>query len=249
MARLRGEGGCPWDRAQDRETLKAYIIEESYEVIEAIDEKNLTKLCEELGDLMLQVVFQAQLATEEDIFDIYDVCQAINEKLIRRHPHVFAHGEADTPDEVVEKWEQIKLLERQQKSKTSSTMDGVPRVLPALLKAQRIQEKAARMGFDWQEKVGVLDKVREEFEELSTACFQKDKSAIYEEIGDLLFSVVNFSRHLEIDAEQALSSASQKFIHRFKMMEEMARDAGQQLSDYSEPELDEFWEEAKKKES
>lgn len=244
MAKLRAPGGCPWDRSQSREDLKTYLVEETYEVLDAIDSGCTEKLKEELGDLLLQIVFHAEIADEEKAFDIEDVCRAINEKLIRRHPHVFGDVKAETPDIVLKNWETIKKGEKEGKS----ALGGVPKVLPALLKAYRLQEKAARVGFDWEETRQVEAKVDEELAELREAVDSGDKSKIREEMGDLLFAIVNLSRFLKLDPEDTLQAANEKFIRRFKAVEKSAADDGRDLHGMSLAEMDQLWEEAKKKE-
>jgi tetrapyrrole methylase family protein / MazG family protein len=245
MARLRAPGGCPWDRSQSREDLKPYLVEETYEVLEAIDRKDPVMLREELGDLLLQVVFHAQIATEEGAFDIEDVCRAINEKLVRRHPHVFGEVVAETPDQVLQNWEAIKKGE---KGEDSSVLSGVPKVLPALLKAYRLQQKAANVGFDWEERRQVEEKVREEWGELNEAVAAGDKEHTREELGDFLFALVNLSRFLELDPEDALQAANAKFARRFKSLEAQARTSGRDLHGMSLAEMDALWDEVKRRE-
>jgi tetrapyrrole methylase family protein / MazG family protein len=244
MARLRGPGGCPWDRSQSPEDLKTYLVEETYEVLDAIDSKDSGSLKEELGDLLLQIVFHAQIAGEEDKFDIEDVAGTINEKLIRRHPHVFGDVKADTPDVVLQNWEAIKKGEKEGKS----VLEGVPKILPALLKAYRLQEKAARVGFDWEETHQVEKKVDEELDELREAMSLKDRTKIREELGDLFFALVNLSRFLKLDPEETLQAANEKFIRRFKAVEKSAGDAGRDLHGMTLSEMDELWEGAKRDE-
>lgn len=243
MARLRAPGGCPWDRAQSREDLKPYLVEETYEVLDAIDRKDPEMLREELGDLLLQVVFHAQIAEEEGAFDVDGVCRAIAEKLVRRHPHVFGEAVADTPQEVLQNWEAIKKGE---KGGDASALDGVPKVLPALLKAYRLQQKAARVGFDWEERRQVEEKVREEWGELNEAVAAGDKEHTREELGDFLFALVNLSRFLEMDPEDALQAANAKFMRRFQALEVKARDAGRDVHGMSLAEMDALWNEVKK---
>lgn len=244
MDKLRGPKGCPWDKAQKREDLKTYLLEETYEVLDAIDEKSDEKLKEELGDLLLQIVFHAQISKEENKFDIEDVCKEINEKLIRRHPHVFSDTEAKTPEMVLKNWEKIKKGEK----KGKSALEGVPKIFPALLKAYRLQEKAGRVGFDWEETKQVERKVKEEFKELQEAIKEGEKQKIREELGDLLFAIVNLSRFLKIDPEDALQSANEKFIRRFKAVEKKASARGRELHGMTLNEMDALWEEAKKDE-
>ena len=250
MARLRAPGGCPWDRAQSREDLKPYLVEETYEVLDAIEQKSSSMLLEELGDLLLQVVFHAQIAAEEGAFTVEDVCRGINEKLVRRHPHVFGDVKADTPDQVLVNWEAIKKEEKAERSggEEPSVLAGVPRVLPALLKAYRLQQKAARVGFDWEERAQVEAKVREEWAELNEAVAAGAKEAVREELGDFLFALVNLSRFLEVDPEDALQLANAKFMRRFKGVEAEARALGRDIHGMSLDEMDELWELMKRRE-
>jgi tetrapyrrole methylase family protein / MazG family protein len=248
MARLRAPGGCPWDRAQSRRDLKPYLVEETYEVLDAIDRENPEMLREELGDLLLQVVFHAQIAREEGAFGIDDVCLSINEKLVRRHPHVFGEVKAETPGEVLVNWEAIKKSEKGEKGDDPSVLSGVPKVLPALLKAYRLQQKAARVGFDWEERRQVEEKVREEWAELDEAVASGDKEHAREELGDFLFALVNLSRFLEIDPEDALQGANDKFIRRFQEVESRAREANRDIHGMTLAEMDALWEEVKRTE-
>jgi len=252
MARLRAPGGCPWDRAQSREDLKTYLVEETYEVLDAIDRKDDAHLCEELGDLLLQVVFHAEIAREAGAFDIEAVCRGINEKLVRRHPHVFGEVQADTPDQVLQNWEAIKKQEKAEKSGSGeepSVLQGVPKVLPALLKAYRLQQKAARVGFDWEERRQVEEKVKEEWGELNEAVASGDQAHVREELGDFLFALVNLSRFLKLDPEDALQEANAKFMRRFVSLEEMARSQGRDLHGMSLAEMDALWDQVKREES
>ncbi len=249
MARLRAPGGCPWDRAQSREELKTYLVEETYEVLDAIDRKDSALLCEELGDLLLQVVFHAEIAAEERAFDIEDVARGINEKLVRRHPHVFGEVKADTPDQVLQNWEAIKKTEKAEKEGAiPSVLAGVPKVLPALLKAYRLQQKAARVGFDWEERRQVEEKVKEEWAELGEAVAADDQAHVREELGDFLFSLVNLARFLKVDPEEALQEANSKFIRRFLSLEEMARTRGRDLHGMTLAEMDALWNDVKETE-
>ena len=249
MARLRGENGCPWDRQQTHASLKPYLLEEAYEVLEAIDQQDDGELCKELGDLLLQVVFHAQLAAEENRFDIDQVAQAIVDKLIRRHPHVFGDVEVDGADQVLYNWEQIKRQERQGGEKRPSVLDGVPKDLPALLRAQRIQAKASRVGFDWPKVGGPLDKVEEEFAELRTALTQNNSTAVADEFGDLLFALVNVGRFLELTPEDALRQAVDKFERRFRTVEERVQAQGKAVEDLPLEELDRIWDLVKSQEA
>lgn len=249
MARLRSPGGCPWDRAQSREDLKPYLVEETYEVLDAIECGDPAKLREELGDLLLQVIFHSRIAEEEGSFSVEDVCRSINEKLVRRHPHVFGEVRADTPEEVLQNWEAIKKEEKRDNgAKDPSALDGVPRVLPALLKAYRLGQKAARVGFDWEERRQVEDKVREEWDELREAVASGRKDRVREELGDFLFALANLSRFLEVDPEDALQLSNAKFQRRFRALEKEARLEGRDIHGMTLAEMDALWERIKGRE-
>jgi tetrapyrrole methylase family protein / MazG family protein len=241
MDRLRGDNGCPWDRAQSHESLRPYLLEETYEVLEALDDGKLDDLRLELGDLLFQVVFHARLSQEKGQFDFGDVAQAIADKLISRHPHVFGDLKVETSEEVLMNWEQLKKKER---GPNSSVLDGVPKALPSLARCQRLQDKASRVGFDWPDVAGPLDKVLEELGELKAEIASNDKERIGEELGDLLFSVVAVARHLEVNAEDVLREASGRFDWRFREMEKSQSD----LTGCSADELEDLWEQAKSKE-
>lgn len=244
MERLRGPQGCPWDREQTRESIRPYLIEEAYEVLEALDEGDLGKYREELGDLLLQVVFHAQIAAEQGEFTIDDVLRAISEKLIRRHPHVFGGATMTTAEEVLTHWEAKKSAER--RAQGGSALDGVPKELPALLRAHRLQEKAKRVGFDWKEAREVFGKVEEELRELKTAAEKGEAGPVEAELGDLLFALVNLSRFFRVNPEEALRKSIDRFIARFRYIEqEMARQ-GKDLKEADLQEMDKLWEEAKK---
>lgn len=243
MARLRGPKGCPWDREQDHKTLKTYLIEEAYEVIEAIDHENDEKTKEELGDLLLQVIFHAQIAREEGKYDIDDVIETLIEKLVRRHPHVFGAKKIKTADAVLAQWHKIKQTE---KKGIRSAIDGVPKGLPALQKAHKVSKKAARVGFDWKHIDEVLAKVDEELDEVKEALKAKDKKHVYEEIGDLLFSIANLSRFLDLDPEDALRNTINKFTARFKLIEKELKRRGRSVNDSSLEEMDEIWNKIKR---
>ncbi len=245
MARLRGDNGCPWDREQTPESIKPYLIEETYEVLEAIDEQDPVKLKEELGDLMLQVVFHAEMADEVGAFTITDVLAAINDKLRRRHPHVFGEVKAETAQEVLFNWEQIKQGERQRAKGQASLLDGVPRELPALLRAHRLQEKASRVGFDWKGAQEVFRKVQEELEELRTAMEAQASDRMESELGDLLFALVNLSRFIAVNPEEALRKTIARFISRFRYIEEELARRGRSLREATLQEMDALWAEAK----
>lgn len=247
MARLRAPGGCPWDREQTFDSIKPYLLEETYEVMEAIDARDWNSLAEELGDLLLQSVFFAQIANEEGKFSIADSLDAIAEKLIRRHPHVFADGDAKTPDEVKERWDEIKRGEDQKKGKAASgLLDKVPHVLPAIMEAQQLTSRAASVGFDWENADQVLEKLDEELTELAKARRVGTREEICNELGDLLFVLVNLARVLKVDAEQALRGTNSKFRKRFGFLEEKLTAQGRSLEDASLAEMDKLWEEAKR---
>lgn len=247
MARLRGENGCPWDRDQTHESIKPYLVEEAYEVLEAIDEQDLAKLKEELGDLMLQIVFHARMAEDAGAFSMQDVLTAINEKLLRRHPHVFGELKAETAQEVLFNWEQIKQAERRKLNDRASVLDGVPRELPALLRAHRLQEKASRVGFDWTEAQEVFRKVEEELAELQAAMDGRETDRVEAELGDLLFALVNLSRFLAVNPEEALRKTIARFIARFRYIEEELSRRGRSLRQATLEEMDALWAEAKAK--
>jgi len=242
MAELRSSHGCPWDRAQNHASIRPYCIEEAYEVVEAIEEGDPMKLREELGDLILQVVFHAQLAKEARTFDIHDVLQSINEKLVRRHPHVFQEQvgkKVTTPEEVLEKWADIKRREGRE-----HLLDGIPKALPALMRATRVGEKAKSVGFDWKTAQEVWRKVEEELLEVKEV--EKDSNKIEEEFGDLLFALVSLARHLKIDAESSLRKATFKFEKRFQWIEKESQRQGHELSDLDPQQLDALWNRAKR---
>ncbi|MBI4666218.1 MAG: nucleoside triphosphate pyrophosphohydrolase [Nitrospinae bacterium] len=244
MARLRGEGGCPWDREQTHESLKPYMVEEAYEVIEAIDTGDREHLKEELGDLILQVVFHAQLAGERGEFNIDDVLEGISEKLIRRHPHVFGESLADTAEKVMTQWQEIKKAEKGR----ASIMDGAaPAGMPALMRAVKIQKKAAEAGFDWEDWRGAFEKIKEEAAELSAAIEEDVNEKVEMELGDLLFSMANVARHIGVDPEEALRKTILKFVIRFQDMETRLEQAGGELSETPMEALDKLWDEAKKR--
>ena len=246
METLRSETGCPWDRAQDASTLRPYVIEEAYEVVDAIEGGDANRLCEELGDLLLQIVFHAQLGREEGTFDIDDVCRAIGDKMVRRHPRVFGQDPADGPQDEEASWEQIKAKERAALDREDSVLEGVPAALPALLRAFRIADKASNVGFDWPDVSGVLDKVREEVDELVDAT--EGKGDIEHEYGDLLFALANLGRFLEVDPETALQRANGRFIRRFGVVERGLRGQGRPLQEASLEEMEALWEFAKHQE-
>lgn len=245
MERLLAPDGCPWDREQTHVSLRPYLIEEAYEVVEAIDEKDMDKLEEELGDLLLQVVFHAALARKHAYFDINDVILKVTQKMIHRHPHVFGEEKVRSSQEVLANWERIKRREGEARKKRNSYMEGIPRSLPALLRAAKVQAKASRLGFDWPDVEGAWEKIAEEVEELRQARLRGDREAMAEEIGDLLFAVVNVARFLKIDAEAALTNTVDKFVERFRYMEKRGAEVGKDLGDMSLEEMDALWDEAK----
>ena len=241
---LRAPGGCPWDIEQTHESIKKDFIEETYEVIEAINKNSVPMLREELGDVMMQVVFHSQIETERGSFNIDDVTDEIAKKLIIRHPHVFGNVDVSGVDDVLTNWDAIKRQTKNQKS-VSESIDSIPRELPALMRAQKIQSKAAKVGFDWSEVDGALDKLSEEIDELKQAIASGDEANTFEELGDLLFSVVNVSRFIDCDSEEALTAASDKFSSRFAVVEKLAAERGIDMKNSSLEELDKLWDEAK----
>ncbi len=248
VARLRAPDGCPWDREQTHQSLTPFLIEETYEAVEQIDANSMPGLREELGDILLQVMLHSEIASEEGAFSVADVIEGLVNKLIRRHPHVFGDAEARTAEEVAARWEVLKSEERQ----GASLMEGVPANLPALTYAQRAQGRAANVGFDWPSVDGALEKVMEEASELAEAHEEagpegtdESRAATEWEFGDLLFSLVNLARWMDIDAETALRHANRRFVSRFRAMEDTARDRGEEFSALSLEQMDALWEEAK----
>lgn len=246
MAKLRGEGGCPWDREQTHKSLRIYMIEETYEVLEALDAGDKDKFCNELGDLLLQIVFHAQIAKENGDFDIGDVTTEVCRKLISRHPHIFGDVRADTADKVIENWEAIKKKEKKLKSQTGVLKD-VPSNLPALMRSYKVQQKAAQVGFDWDNIEDAFSKVDEEIRELRDVYKSNNVERITDELGDAFFALVNVSRFLKIQPELALNGTIGKFIRRFEYIEQQSIKAGKKLEDMSLAEMDELWNEAKQK--
>ena len=244
MELLRSPDGCPWDREQDHHSIRANFIEETYEAIEAIDTENAELLKEELGDVLLQVVFHAQMEQEKGSFDFSDVVDGICKKLIIRHPHVFSEVSAKTSDEVLKNWDAIKMQTKEQKTQTE-VLQSVSPALPALMRSQKVQKKAAKAGFDWDNVDGALAKIFEELDELKEAIDEGGQISSEEELGDLLFSVVNVARFIHVDSEQALSKACDKFISRFGKLEALALERGMDIQKASLPELDALWEEVK----
>ncbi len=246
MARLRAPAGCPWDREQSRESLRPYLIEEAYETLEAIDGGDPAALADELGDLLLQVVFHAQIASERREFDIAGVCNGIADKLTRRHPHVFGSIVVRDAGDVVRNWERIKADERRARGLAGDALAGVPASLPALLQAERLGEKARRVGFDWGDARDVLAKVREEVGELEQALSTNDRAAAAAELGDLLLTLASVGRHLGCSSELALRAASARFVRRFREMERQATREGTPLADRAAQDLDRLWRSAKR---
>ncbi|MGI6734128.1 MAG: nucleoside triphosphate pyrophosphohydrolase [Anaerovoracaceae bacterium] len=243
---LRSENGCPWDKAQTHESLKVCLVEEAYEVSEAIDNLDWDNLEEELGDVLLQVVFHGDLGQAEGIFDLRSIANRVCEKMIRRHPHVFSNIRAESIDTALEKWENMKKKEKP--STLTESMRDIPKALPALRKSMKIQSKAAEVGFDWDDVAPAFEKIREETQELTEAYQEGDFGKVRDELGDLLFAVVNVARFLKIDPEDALNFTSQRFIKRFSFIEEAARAEGRRLESMALSEMDKLWEEAKKRE-
>lgn len=252
MAQLRAPGGCPWDREQTFDSIKPYTLEETYEVLDAIDRRDWDELRAELGDFMLQAVFFAEMAAEKGLFDISDSLDAINEKLVRRHPHVFADETAATGGEVLKRWDEIKAEERKSKAaqqaepKTEGLLDPVPRALPALVEAQQISSRAARAGFDWPSVDGVLAKLDEERAEFAEAMERGTHDQMEDELGDLLFVLVNIARFVKVDPEQALRRTNAKFRQRFAHVERRLREQGKQVSGTPIDDLEALWQEAKR---
>ncbi len=251
LAQLRAPGGCPWDREQTFNTIRRYTLEETYEVLDAIERKDWPGLKDELGDLLLQVLFYAEMAQEAGYFHLEDVIENLNAKLVRRHPHVFANQTGvESADQVLANWEQIKKQERAEsleEIKQTSMLDAVPRTLPALMEASKLGSKAASVGFDWESAEPVIEKLEEELSELRHAIVAQDVAAREEELGDVLFTVVNLARKLGVQAEFSLRSANAKFRRRFAEMESLAAGA-KELTNHSVAELEELWNQAKARE-
>lgn len=246
VAQLRAPGGCPWDREQTHASLRGGLLEEAYEVVTAIDNSDDENLREELGDLLLQSVFHAQIAVEEGRFSFDDVARSIAEKLVRRHPHVFGEDECADSAAVLQRWDEIKRAEKGGAAAVSA-LDGIPGSLAALMRAQKAQKKAAKVGFDWDAAEPVIAKIREELAELEAAIAAKDSDALEDELGDVLFSVVNLARKLKVDAETALHRATNKFIARFHAVEALARERALVLEKMTLAELDVLWDEVKRR--
>lgn len=250
MAALRNpQTGCPWDIKQSFKTIVPYTLEEAYEVADSIERGAMGELKDELGDLLFQVVFYAQMGKEQDLFEFSDIVDAINDKLVRRHPHVFADVEFENEQAVHDNWEKSKATERDQRAATdtASILDGVAHALPALKRAQKLQKRAARVGFDWPEISPVLDKLSEEIEELRQAIQQEDHAAISEEVGDLIFTCVNLARHLDVDAEESLRGCNHKFETRFNKIEQQLKNEKKDIHQCTIDELEALWQKAKAK--
>jgi len=247
MAELRSNKGCPWDMKQNHESLKPYLIEEVYEVIEAIELSDSELLKEELGDLFLQVIFHSQIASEDGKFDLIDVTDFLSKKLIDRHPHVFKKSKESTSESILQNWEINKRNQRNKKKDESSVLDGVPRSMPGLQQAARLQNKASRVGFDWQDTEGPKEKINEELKELEKALETKNKNAIKNELGDLLFSVVNLARKLGINPEETIKKSSAKFTDRFHYIETKLSKEGLSPEKVSIEKLEALWKESKNK--
>lgn len=245
MATLRGPNGCPWDREQTPDSIKPYLVEETYEVLEALEAKDLSAFKDELGDLLLQIVFHSQLMAETGAFTIDEVAQAIGDKLVRRHPHVFGDVKVTDADEVAQNWAKIKAQEKKGKA-DRSVLAGVPPGAPALIQAQRLGEKASRVGFDWTSVADVLKKVEEETRELTETLGDADSERQEHEFGDLLFALTSVARHLNIDAETALRKAGKRFSERFRFIERRIEETAGDIHDTSPARLEELWEEAKR---
>lgn len=247
MAQLRALGGCPWDRKQTFDSIKSYLLEEAYEVMDAIDARDWPGLKEELGDLLLQPVFFAEMAREQGLFNIGDSLESINRKLVRRHPHVFADASVETAEEVKVRWDEIKKQEKATKGgdPPNSILESVPRSLPALVEADKIGNKVGKVGFEWPDVGGVIQKLQEEAAELAEARANENPEHIEDEIGDLLFNVVNLARYLKVDPEQALRKTNAKFRARFAYIEQVVKRDGSTLAESSLDRMEELWQEAK----
>ena len=246
MSQLRDkENGCEWDKEQTFQSIAPHTIEEAYEVVDAINRSNIPDLKEELGDLLLQVVFLSQIASEDNLFNFNDVVQTITQKLIRRHPYVFSEKRDHSSEEQMDQWEEIKQEERELK-KQSGILDGIAINLPALKRSQKIQKRAAKVGFDWPDSKGVFKKIKEEIRELEEAIESKNQESMKEEVGDLLMIITNLAQKLDVDSEEALKDSNEKFIHRFSYIESKLNDSDKRFEDSSLALLDELWDESKK---
>jgi tetrapyrrole methylase family protein/MazG family protein len=247
MERLRGPDGCVWDRQQDNHSVKTYVLEEAYEVAEAVEKVNPSALREELGDLLFLIIFMAQIAAEEEKFNISEVMAAIEEKMIRRHPHVFGDSTVRDAEDVRDRW--IELKSEEKRDERSSILDGVPVSLPSLLRAHRLTERAATVGFDWAKPGDVMEKVEEELKEFRSAVTEGNREKIEEELGDLLFVLVNCARSFRVNSEEALRASIEKFIRRFHHIEERMQAQGRSIQRATLQEMDKFWDEAKRMET
>ena len=243
---LMGDDGCPWDKVQTRESLKPYLVEETYEVLEALDENDPEKIKDELGDLLYQILFHSKISSLKGEFDFRDVIDNLSEKMVRRHPHVFEERKLNTPDQVIRQWEEIKKKENN-KANQKSILDSVPINLPSLLRAQKLQKKAAKEGFDWKQINDVFDKLDEEIKEFKEAVLKKKNPDIQSEIGDIIFVITNIAKFYKVDAEEALRSTNNKFIKRFQYIEQKIEEKGKTLKDCPLEEMERYWQEAKKR--
>ena len=240
---LMGDDGCPWDKVQTRESLKPYLVEETYEVLEALDGNDPEKIKDELGDLLYQILFHSKISSLKGEFDFRDVIDNLNEKMVRRHPHVFKEGKLNTPDQVIGQWEEIKKKENN-KANQKSILDSIPINLPSLIKAQKLQRKAAKEGFDWEQINDVFDKLDEEIKEFKEAVLKKKNTDIQSEIGDIIFVITNIAKFYKVDAEEALRSTNNKFIKRFQYIEQKVAGKGKTLKDCPLEEMERYWQEA-----
>ena len=243
---LMGKDGCPWDKVQTRESLKPYLVEETYEVLDALDANDPEKIKDELGDLLYQILFHSKISSLKGEFNFRDVIDNLSEKMVRRHPHVFKEGELNTPDQVVKQWEEIKRNEKNQANQ-KSILDNIPKNLPSLLRAQKLQKKAAKEGFDWDQISDVFDKLDEEVAEFKEAVLKKKSADIQNEIGDIIFVITNIAKCYKIDAEEALRSTNNRFIKRFQYIEQKIKAKGKTLKDSPLEEMERYWQEAKNK--
>lgn len=245
LRKLRAPGGCNWDRAQTTQSLLPYMIEETYEAVEAGEASDYDKLKEELGDILLHIIFQAEIAEELGKFDMRDVVEVVTQKMIERHPHVFGDRKDLTPDQVRQNWEAVKLKTRKTEERHLTVLSGVPKTMPSLLKAYRVQEKAAQFGFDWERAEDIFAKIDEELAEFKEALSLNDKAAIQDEFGDLLFSLVNFARHIQAEPETCLNGTIRKFSDRFDKMEKALQARGLTLKQATLAQMEEEWQRAK----
>ena len=239
-----GDDGCPWDKVQTRESLKPYLVEETYEVLEALDGNDPEKIKDELGDLLYQILFHSKISSLKGEFDFRDVIDNLSKKMVRRHPHVFKEGKLNNPDQVIEQWEEIKKKENN-KANQKSILDSIPINLPSLIKAQKLQKKAAKEGFDWEQINDVFDKLDEEIKEFKEAVLKKKNPDIQSEIGDITFVITNIAKFYKVDAEEALRSTNNKFIKRFQYIEQKMEEKGKTLKDCPLEEMERYWQEAK----